>query len=149
MAGSVWFNRFSVYPQLKLKQLRVVVEWSDEPQDLDTHLKEESGFHISHRNMKNYEDQAKLDRDDLDGQGPEIITLNNIDSVGRYMYLVHDFTNRKDRMSSKLSESRAHVRIYSPKGLVDSLVVPQNQQGQVWKVFVIEDGQITIVNELK
>lgn len=54
---------------------------------------------------KNGEVIAELDVDEMDGHGPETITLNNLN--GTYRYLVDDFTE-----SGKLQEYGATVKVY-------------------------------------
>ncbi|MBK6681726.1 MAG: hypothetical protein IPG53_17880 [Ignavibacteriales bacterium] len=88
MAGTIIRNRYSISPKMPLGYLRVVLDWGDSPRDLDAHLVKTNGYHISYRNMMVSADGvAKLDRDDLDGQGPETITATSIDKNGEYLFL--------------------------------------------------------------
>lgn len=48
MAGMVPFNRFSVSPLLPIGSLRVILDWSDRPLDLDAHLVKKNDYHISY-----------------------------------------------------------------------------------------------------
>ncbi len=38
IAGTLFFNRFSVSPELDLKELRIVLDWDKAPGDLDAHF---------------------------------------------------------------------------------------------------------------
>jgi uncharacterized protein YfaP (DUF2135 family) len=120
-----------------------VLDWGEQPRDLDAHLMKEGSYHISYRDKIKIEDQAWLDRDDTDGQGPETITLKRPDDGGRYFFFVHDYSNRKSTNSKALAESRAHVRVYSSGGLVNSFRVPQNLRGTKWPVFQVDNGVVT------
>jgi uncharacterized protein YfaP (DUF2135 family) len=140
--GSLWFNRFSVSPQLSLKKLRIVLDWGDDPRDLDAHLIQENQYHISYRNKTSIVGQAELDRDDLDGHGPETITLHNIDPSATYKYFVHDYSNNGSNSSTKLSNSGARIHIYSSSGREKTLYVPKEKIGNEWSVFRIQNGEI-------
>ncbi len=154
MAGSLWHNRFSISPKVGAQQFRIVLDWGEKPRDLDAHLLKKdmdnkSVYHISFHHMKRHEDDALLDRDDKDGEGPETITINDLDSSANYTYFIHDYSNKKSTRSTNLSESRAHVSIYSTRGLVRSFTVPYDEIGVVWEVFEIKQGQIIGVNKLR
>jgi len=148
MVGELFFNRYSVSPSLSSGRLRIVVDWSSSPPDLDAHLVKQGSYHISYQDMRKVEDHAELDRDDRDGQGPETITLLNVDSTAHYEFYVHDYSSRGQTDSTSLGKSRARVSVYSPDGLLQSFGVPANGAGLLWKVFTIEGGQVQAVNQL-
>jgi len=150
MAGTLFFNRFSVSPKMPLGSLRVVVDWSDTPKDLDAHLVKKGGYHISYRNMRNTSDgAAKLDRDDTDGFGPETITAAKVDANGEYYYFIHDFSDQHNSASKKLSDSKASVKVYGKDNeLLNVFTVPQDQAGTYWKVFKIIGGEVIPINEI-
>ena len=133
LARGLFFNRYSITRSLPPGRLRVVLDWSDRPGDLDAHLVKEGSYHISYRDTRKFEDRAWLDRDDRDGFGPETITINRLDPNATYRFIVHDYTNRARQASSKLSASRAHVRVYTERGLLHTFSVPRNGQGTAWK----------------
>jgi hypothetical protein len=137
MAGALFFNRFTVTKILPPGRLRVVLDWDAQPTDLDAHLIREGTYHISYREMISYLDKAKLDRDDRDGFGPETITINRLDPQANYQFFVHDYTR-----SGRLAKSKAHVRVYTERGLLKTFTVPLQQQGDKWLVFRLERGQI-------
>jgi 5-hydroxyisourate hydrolase-like protein (transthyretin family) len=143
-AGTIFFNRFSVSPVMKIGDIRIVLDWDKDPRDLDAHFVKEGGYHISFRNMRVASDsEAKLDRDDTDSYGPETITVNSIDQNANYEYYVHDYTNRGNENSNALSKSKATVKVYSrTQGLLYVFTVPLNLQGTKWSVFKIINGKI-------
>jgi hypothetical protein len=146
-AGTIFFNRFSISPKMKLGKFRIVLDWGEEPSDLDAHLVKRDGYHISFRNMKSAPDgEAQLDRDDLTGFGPETITINNVDNDSKFTFYVHDFSNSSKPNSSQLAESKAVVKIYGNDRLLHYLEVPKNLKGDTWNVFSIIDGRIHYIS---
>lgn len=144
MAGSIFFNRFSVSPKMRVGNIRIVLDWSDKPKDLDVHFVKHDGYHISYRNMRVAEDgSAKLDIDDTDGFGPETITVNTIDQDAHYYFYVEDYTNKGNSSQTHLAESRATIKIFDRvHGLVKVLPISTDLLGDRWNVFEIEDGKI-------
>ncbi|MCC7430113.1 hypothetical protein IT568_04640 [bacterium] len=142
-------NRFSISPLLDLEHLRIVLDWDKNPDDLDAHFVKENGYHISYRRKKTSADgTAKLDRDDRDGYGPETITIKEIDKNASYSYYVHDYSNKENSNSQKLSDSKANVKVYGNGMLLNVFEVPKLQKGLVWEVFKIENGKISGVNQV-
>ena len=142
MAGSLFANRISVTPTLPPGKVRIVLDWEADPPDFDAHLVKEGGWHISFREMQKFEDKAFLDRDDMDGNGPETITVSKFDANATYRFFVHDFTNRGNAKSDGLSRGRPRVRIYTERGLWDAFDAPTTLKGDRWEVFSIARGQI-------
>ena len=124
--GVVLDRQFVLSKEIPLHQVRFVLQWSERPRDLDLHLVGE-GFHISYRHMRSAANQAMLDRDDLDGHGPETITLTNPGRTARYEVFVHNYSgerpisreatvsvyanNRLDRMMRLPSTRKRAVKI--------------------------------------
>jgi hypothetical protein len=148
LVGTVWFNRFSVSPVLKPDRLRVVLDWSASPADLDAHLVKKNQYHLSYRETRKIEDIAWLDRDDQDGYGPETVTVLKLDPNAHYTYYVHDYTHRASSGSAKLAASRAHVRIYSRDGLLHTFTAPRAAKGSLWKVFEIVAGRVHATGQI-
>jgi uncharacterized protein YfaP (DUF2135 family) len=90
---------------------------------------------------------AKLDHDAMNGYGPETITLNSLDSDGKYEFYVHDFSDKNKSNSTGLSRLKAIVKIFSSSGLQKIYKVTTDNIGVTWKVFRIEHGEIMDVNE--
>ncbi len=149
IAGTLFFNRFSVSPMLDLKDVRIVLDWDSSPADLDAHFMKEDSYHISYRFTKVLADgTGELDRDDMNGYGPETITVRNIDDLATYDYFVHDFTDRADKNTSNLSKSKATVKVYGEGRLLYIFEVPQGVKGNKWSVFQIKEGQFIETNQV-
>jgi len=150
MAGTLFFNRFSISPKMPLGSLRAVLDWSDSPRDLDLHLIKKNSYHISYRNLRVAADgTAKLDRDDTDGFGPETITTTIVDNSAEYLIFVHDFTNQHSSSSTSLSKSKGSVKIYGRDNeLIDVFKVPEDEGGCYWLVCKIIDGRVVLLNKV-
>lgn len=130
-------------------RLKIILKWSDTPEDIDSHLLKVSDedFHIYFRNMS--QDDCELDRDDRDGYGPETLTIYS-DDDDKYSYYVHDYTNEDYYNSSDMSNfSSAVVYVYNKDGLWKKYKMPAGVEGTVWHVFDYDAStdEITYVNE--
>lgn len=150
MAGTLFLNRFSVSPLMDIKNLRIVLDWSDKPNDLDANLIKVGGYHISYRTKRVSDDgEAQLDRDDRDGNGPETITVLKTNYYDKYVFYVDDFSNRGNSKSKDLSKSRATVRVYGEGRLMKSVQISKKAgRGNRWDVFEIVNGQINVINQV-
>lgn len=144
-------------PELSSDEYRIVLTWGKEPKDLDAHLvyKKQNNilFHIFYR-IKMYsplgENIAGLDLDDTTSYGPETITIkksSELLSEGKFTYIVHDYTNRNNRSSNKLSLSNSFVRVYKGNTLIESYSVPQNITGNTWRVFELSKDGLCAINQ--
>ena len=121
--------------------LRIVLNWSDRPEDLDSHLvtPEINGetHHLYWYTADSYHVESSpyinLDVDDVDGYGPETITINQLFS-GTYMYSVHEYYGS----SGSLTSSDATVTIYDQFGVVEQVDVPSSGSGYWWNVFQLD-----------
>lgn len=150
IAGTIFFNRFSVSKVLDMGQVRIVLDWSSTPRDLDLHLEKVGNYHIAYNHMRVADDgTARLDRDDLDGNGPETITITDVDERATYNCYVKDFTNRSNSNSNDLSKSRARVTVYNNNILVKTYMVPaNNEKGTRWDIFQLKQGNFIDINSL-
>jgi len=147
VAGTIFYNRISVSPEMALENVRIILDWGRNPDDLDAHLSKDKKYHISYRNMKASDDgEARLDRDCRDGWGPETITIRETATDSHYEFWVHDFTNQSKNNSKKLSKSKAVVKVYANNELQYQLSVPEDGRGNTWHVFTIDDGNINLTN---
>ena len=64
------------------------------------------------------------------------------DAAGRYVFFVHDYTNRGNGSSTALTHSGAKVTLYRGSQLLQTRTVPASGAGAFWEVFRIEDGEI-------
>ena len=148
--STVIFNKYSVPKLLELENIKVVLDWSDKPKDLDIHLlkKSQDGYHISYRDTKRLEDgTVYLDRDDQNGYGPETITITELDDTSEYLLYIHNYSDKNNSGSRYLSESKAIVRIYNNNELVHTIKNEDSRQGIFWYVFDIKNGQINTLNK--
>jgi hypothetical protein len=149
IAGTLFFNRFSVSPVLDLKDIRIILDWEESPKDLDAHFVKENSYHISYHHTHVLSDgSGRLDRDDMDGYGPETITVRNIDDLTTYEYLVYDYSNKATTGSSALSKSKAMVKVYGQGHLLYMFHIPQASKGNKWSVFKIIEGQFIETNQI-
>ena len=138
---------YAISPYMdKLDGMRIVLNWGAHPEDLDGHLGY-SQNHVSFYN-KNGPD-AQLDVDHRDGYGPETITILRKHPGERYVYSVHDYTDRDGTATSALSGSDAKVFVYVGQTLIRTYYVPKHQSGNIWRVFAISpEGEIQDINAM-
>jgi len=140
-----------VSPLMTDAQYRFVLSWGASPPDLDAHLvgpTPSSGeFHISCRTMRTWERRHLLDRDDTNGHGPETITLEKLDP-GIYSFAVQDYSNKNSPGSSRLSYSKAVVRVYREDKQIGEAFIREGQAGTVWRVFTLDgrSGRLDLVD---
>jgi hypothetical protein len=150
IAGTVFYNRISISPEMAMEHLRIVLDWGRSPKDLDAHFIKQGAYHISYRNMKSTDDGvARLDRDDTNGFGPETITVKTVETDADYSFHVHDFSNRLNDNSKKLSKSGAVLKVYYNNSLMHQCTVPKDVVGNIWEVFMIKDGVISSTHCVK
>ncbi len=149
MAGTLFFNRFSVSPLLDVKFLRVVLDWDSSPPDLDAHLVKQGAFHLSFRNMRTAQDgSGQLDRDATNGYGPETITLKEVSPNNSYSFFVHDYSDGNNSSTRNLARSKATVKVFGDGRLLNIFEIPRNSAGNYWQVFKISNGGIVEVNKV-
>jgi hypothetical protein len=149
MNNSLYFNRYSISPVMDLRFLRVVLDWGEEPLDLDLHFVKDDGYHISYRDTKTLDDgTGALDRDDRDGYGPETITVEEISAAARYHCHILDYSNRGSHDSNGLARSRATVKVYGEGRLLHVFGVPRAGSGTLWRVFDIVGGIVHETGEM-
>ncbi len=138
-AGTVLNRRLLLSPVLPPGKTRFVLQWDDEPLDLDLHLKGPN-FHISYRNMKDAPNRARLDVDELEGYGPETITLDHINARSTYELWVYNFSNDADYKGVEL------IYVYAGDRLLKEIRLPVNKKRSV-KVLQIKNGQYQFLNK--
>lgn len=138
---------YAISPSMdNLDGIRIVLSWGSTPEDLDAHLWY-SGNHIFWR--EKVASKANLDVDDIDGYGPETITIQEKQFGTEYTFGVHDYTNRTDIYSSALSRSKAKVFVYIGNSLVKTYYMPTGVTGNLWTVFKITgEGEIEDINSI-
>ena len=140
---------FNLSELLARDALRLVLSWGGQPRDLDSHLwlPLESPYHVFFQRQGNLSTcpSAILDVDDIDGFGPEAITISQRFGRGTYLYAIHNFSGESD-----LSTSQARVQVFDSTGLIRTINVPAAGSGRFWKVLTIDaqTGRINVINEL-
>jgi len=129
-----------------LDGMRIVLTWGATPNDLDSHLSFPDN-HVFYVHKQG--DAAKLDVDDIDGFGPETITIEKKKIGQKYLYAVHNFTDGDAKGSSRLSTvSQAKVFVYIGSTLVRTFTPPRGKIGNTWVVFGIgENGEFYDINK--
>lgn len=141
-----WFTTderdFTLSPELEEDQIRIVLEWGAAPRDLDSYLVGTStnGERVNVNFMsKSLEGVAALDVDDMDGYGPETVTIYDIG--GAYQFIVHDF-----EMTGTMAQSGATVKIYMPGESQPTIVTVPSDVENDWLVCEINGKQLSVIN---
>jgi hypothetical protein len=128
----------------KLDGMRIVLNWGAQPADLDGHLSY-PGNHVFFFHKTGLDTLQDIDH--TTGYGPETITIVRKHPGQRYVYAVHDFSDRDDPNSDGLSSSAAKVFVYVGQTLIRTYYVPKDTKGNIWKVFAIsEEGELQDIN---
>lgn len=142
-SGTIIANKYSIPKILNVENIKIILDWGNTPKDLDAHLVKEGGYHISYRNIKTSSDNtAWLDKDTINGYGPETITITQIDKSSIYEYYVHNYSNRNAINDRNLSQSKATVRIYINNKFHMRYQIDLDKAGTIWYVFEIVNGEI-------
>jgi uncharacterized protein YfaP (DUF2135 family) len=130
-----------------LDGMRIVLNWGANPSDLDSHLVY-PGNHVYFVDQTG--DDANLDVDDTTSYGPETITIDRKHDGQRYVYAVHNYSERSNPNSSSLSKSSAKVFVYVGQTLIRTYYVPTNKIGNMWAVFAVTaEGEFQDFNAIK
>lgn len=134
--------------------LRVVLTWGGQPEDLDSHLNGPTAdgnrfvVYYSNESYTDAQNEVYLDQDDTDSFGPETVTIIKHISTGTYIYGVHKYTNEEIN-DQALSNSGAKVEVYNGNSLLNTFYVPANQDGNLWRVFEVYNGEIHPINQIQ
>lgn len=129
-----------------LDGLRIVLDWGANPSDMDSHLYSQDG-HVYY--LKRQGHRANLDVDDVDGFGPETITIEEKPPGRKYLYAVHNFTEGDRKGTTSISTiSKAKAFVYVGSTLVRTFYPPRSKIGNTWVVFGIGDnGEFYDINK--
>lgn len=157
----------TVTTQILDGQLRIVLSWGQNPEDLDSHLicpagttveneahMWDDGYYtnqpeIFYANKETYtpsgEALAFLDLDDTDSYGPETTTIYTSQG-GVFSFYVFDYTSYVYDEESQLQYSGAYVRVYKGNNNVPSASFPVPRgAGEYWSVFKYDSEQDEII----
>jgi len=140
---------YAISPYMEeLDGMRIVLSWDEQPLDIDSHLSYQGGYVCYYQKDAV---NANLDVDDTDSFGPETITITKKLEGKKYVYAVHDFSDKDESNNSNLSNiSNAKVYIYIGNTLIKTYYVPQGKNGTVWIPFIIDEtGNIVDVGDFK
>ncbi len=140
---------YAISPTMyELDGMRIVLNWGNSPQDIDSHLSYEGGYVCYHKKEAS---QANLDVDDTNGYGPETITITKKEQGKKYVYAVHNYSDRELTNNANLSNrSGAKVFIYIGDTLIRTYTMPRGKKGTIWIPFLIDEmGNIVNVGDFK
>jgi uncharacterized protein YfaP (DUF2135 family) len=140
---------YAISPVMEeLDGMRIVLSWGSAPEDLDSHLSYQGGYVCYYQKDAS---QANLDVDDTDSYGPETITITKKIEGKKYVYAVHNFSNRESANNANLSKiSNAKVYVYIGNTLIRTYVPQFGKTGTVWIPFIIdENGNLVDVGDFK
>ena len=140
-------------------ELRVVLTWTGEPSDLDSHLFGPipndylNRFHVYFSNKTiEHEDStyAYLDVDDTDYEGPETVTVYKLDNRDVYSYYIHNYSELDENPNDTISKSGARIDVYIKGQYRESFFAPVGVGGTLWHVFDYNAATDTLlpVNEM-
>jgi tetratricopeptide (TPR) repeat protein len=138
---------FTISTILVNGEIRIVLEWKDEPRDLDAHLMTQGvdndcvWANETDAHDKEGELIASLDLDCRNGYGPETTTIHN--TTGKFYYGVMDYNQ-----TGLLAGCGATVKVYLPNKAPVTFDVPNEGEGIWWRVCNFEDGKLITVNEI-
>ncbi len=139
----------------------IKLTWGESPSDLDSHLLTPNGNEVDFTDKGSLTALpfAKLDVDDVDSFGPEVVTISQL-MQGKYQYLVHNFSSvpgndvsGNPNIPGRITDSPARVEL--TRNGSTTLFAPTPGEGNnlyYWHVFdIVVDAQcnvtVTPVNE--
>jgi plastocyanin len=138
-------------PLLNPGEIRIILTWGENPEDLEAHLTGPNPDGCRHHCFYwNREiPGARLDTDSTRGFGPETITISGA-LAGVYRYYVHDFSDRLEDATDGLAVSGARVHLVFGDGRNPITFYAPSDNGSVWHVFDLDgtSGAITPVNRM-
>ena len=90
---------------------------------------------------------ATLDTDSEDGSGPETITFNS-GSNGYFRFSVGSYSSLKEEGDIPFADAGATVTLYQGDTLIGEYSVSDTESGNVWCVFEVSDGTLTVIDDL-
>ena len=139
----------TVSNKLDSGSVRIVLEWNEDPHDLDSHLLYdlEERLEINYY-YRTYEKDGKtclnLDVDERLGYGPETITIYE-DVSDTYVYYVYRYFGR-----GTISTSGAKVSVYFGQAMYPKYIfyAPTDGTGDCWTVFSYDSSNAETVSSI-
>lgn len=133
---------FTISPELKAGEIRIVLEWDATPRDLDSYLFGTSSdgqrVRVCFTDM-NMDGVASLDVDCMNGYGPETMTIYDVG--GTYQFVVADYN-----LTGTMAMMGATVKIYMPGESQPTIVDICSSAENDWLVCTISDGKLYVEN---
>ena len=126
--------------------IAVTLSWGANPSDLDTHLVAPD-YHVDWTNLGSLSvfPFTSLDVDDTTGFGPEVLTISQFTTSGRYVYSVHHFAG-----SDTITTSPARVELnYNGETFIFAPPTGQTDGDITWNVFEIIVGVDLNVSDIR
>jgi len=126
---------------------RVVLSWGERPRDLDSHIFFgcDMAQHVSYLETLGSSErggglQVALDRDDVDGYGPETVTMRNTGKCKEVGCCMISFMVHRYSKDMKLKESKALVTLYKGSSEVAKYEIPNclKDSEDWWTAFTID-----------
>jgi hypothetical protein len=136
--------------------LTIVLEWGENPNDLDSHLLGPNGLHLYYPDAEDSgsgspeKGHVSLDLDDTSSFGPETTAILE-PRQGNYRFSVFDFSNGSDPQATGIASSSATVKVYQGSNPVPlATFTAPTQAGNAWLVFDYNGstGVITPLNQV-
>lgn len=148
--GNIQLN-VSLSPLLLEGEMRFVLNWSEKPSDLDSHLNTPmiggETHHVYYNNPGSSTNipYAALDYDVTQGFGPETTTIYQLEP-GIYQYYIQNFSQ-----TPSITEAQAILQIYNQQGLIKTVYPPETGAGNFWYVCDVDGstGQIILRNSIQ
>jgi hypothetical protein len=145
---------------LAANEVRVILNWGEEPVDVDAHLtgpqpglassniNETDRFHVYWSHQSSSDGVAVLDVDDVTSFGPETVTISppagaSVLRPGVYRYSVHHFDG-----TGTLSDNTKVTLLLGGRERTFSAPAGASAEKDVWTVFelnVASNGQVTVL----
>ncbi len=135
MIGTFNTQKFLLVKDLPIEQAKFILSWGEKPSDLDLHLRSED-FHVSFRKKSGDTRQAYLDRDSMNGYGPETITLKKLNNYKKYKVFVHQYSSQGNISNS------VNLSIYTNGKLDKNVQFPNNIMKKCIKVATIYNNKV-------
>lgn len=153
VTGGSTLNNFDIVvsPAATGNTIRIVLTWSAQPEDLDSHLlipvnqtpNEVAYYQVTVVDNTTQQVLGTLDHDEVNGFGPETITIPS-QIAGTYHYFVHHYSG-----SSSIGATAPTVDVYRGATQIAHYVAPPNQgcgEDDIWSVFDLNGANLTTLN---
>jgi len=130
------------------KEYRFILRWGNIPVDLDLHCIGSAGCHVffANPNHQNGVTKVNLDIDVRNGNGPETVTMLNLQSGNKYHLLVHNFSGE-----APLCHSGTRLAIvYGNSTREIEMLCTEDRNAFWWHAASLDmtDGALKVINKL-